>query len=263
LLDGSNAANLLSSIGVASKFSQQANDVYTQAIQDKNSAQSLTDTANVAKGILQGLKDKAQAAFDIAQNASNAAQAAYAESAKHRAELEAQLAAFRANAKAIEAKYLKGVQAAYGAGSGLGAGEISPSGWARPVAGWITSGFGWRIHPVSGVWRFHSGTDIAGPGCGAPIYAAHAGRVIYAGWYGSYGNFILIQNSDTISTGYAHIVTGGTLVRAGQEVGVGQNIAREGTTGDSTGCHLHFEVRINGVAVNAVPFMRSQGIIIG
>jgi len=100
-------------------------------------------------------------------------------------------------------------------------------------------------------------------GCGAPIYAAHSGKVIYSGWYGTYGNFILIQNTNTVQTGYAHIVNGGLLVKVGQTVGVGQHIANEGTTGASTGCHLHFEVRVNGVAINSVPFMRDEGIRIG
>jgi murein DD-endopeptidase MepM/ murein hydrolase activator NlpD len=161
-----------------------------------------------------------------------------------------------------EADYLAGVRATIAAAADLGAGEISATGWARPAAGRITSGFGYRVHPKYGTWRLHTGTDI-GAACNNNIYAAHSGTVVYAGWYGTYGNWVLIDNGDGISTGYAHIVNGGIKVQVGQEVGVGQPIAKVGTTGASTGCHLHYEVRINGVATDSVPFMRNQGITIG
>jgi murein DD-endopeptidase MepM/ murein hydrolase activator NlpD len=123
----------------------------------------------------------------------------------------------------------------------------------------VTSGYGSRVPPTGGVSPFHRGTDI-GAGCNSPIYAAHTGTVSYAGWYGTYGNFILIEHEGGISTGYAHIVNGGILVHSGQTVGVGHQIARVGSTGASTGCHLHFEVRVNGTAIDAVPFMRARGI---
>ena len=87
--------------------------------------------------------------------------------------------------------------------------------------------------------------------------------VTYSGPLGSYGNFILIRNDDGIETGYAHIVNGGLLVGRGAKVSSGQNIARVGTTGGSNGCHLHFEVRVGGKAVDPAVFMRNQGITLG
>jgi hypothetical protein len=123
-------------------------------------------------------------------------------------------------------------------------------------------GYGMRLNPVSHIWRLHAGTDISS-GCGKPIYAAHSGTVGYAAWNGSYGNFILINNGDNISTAYGHIVNGGTLVSKGQQVNAGDLIAYVGTTGGSTGCHLHYEVRVNGEATDAVPFMRNQGVTLG
>jgi murein DD-endopeptidase MepM/ murein hydrolase activator NlpD len=85
---------------------------------------------------------------------------------------------------------------------------------------------------------------------------------VYAGPYGGYGNYIRIDNSDGTGygTGYGHIVNGGILVKAGEQVGVGQNIAKVGSTGWSTGCHLHFEVYSGGTTTDPVPFMRKQGI---
>jgi murein DD-endopeptidase MepM/ murein hydrolase activator NlpD len=149
-----------------------------------------------------------------------------------------------------------------GGGGGAGAGIVGQSGWAKPAYGGITSGYGNRLNPYSHVWRLHAGTDI-GAGCGSPIYAGHAGTVVYSGWNGSYGNFIQIANGDNISTAYGHIVNGGLLVGRGATVSSGQLIAYVGTTGGSTGCHLHYEVRINNVATDAVPFMRNQGVTLG
>jgi murein DD-endopeptidase MepM/ murein hydrolase activator NlpD len=112
------------------------------------------------------------------------------------------------------------------------------------------------------VHALHGGTDLAA-GCNAPIVAAHSGRVIYAGYNGGYGNFILLDNGDGISTGYGHIVTGGIYVSAGEQVSAGQQIASVGSTGNSTGCHLHFEVRPNGTAIDPAPFMAARGAPLG
>ena len=262
-LNASNASDYLDGIGNAGKISERADGIYKKAVQDKNTAQSLTDEANVAKAILKDLKQKADQAYTIAQAAADAAQTALTESQTHRAVLEGQLKALTTNLKLTEKKYLKGVRAAFGAGAGLGAGQIAPSGWAKPAIGVITSGYGYRSDPAAGgAWRLHTGTDLAA-GCNIPIYAAHSGTVVYAGWNGTLGNWILIDNGDGTGTGYGHIVNGGILVHQGQHVGVGRNIARTGMTGGATGCHLHFEVRVNGIPVNAVPFMRSKGIRLG
>ena len=158
-----------------------------------------------------------------------------------------------------EAGYEAGVQAQYGAN---GATQISASGWALPTFGSITSGFGMRVNPFNGIYQLHDGTDMAN-GCSRPIYAGHAGTVDYAGWYGALGEFIRIQNDGTYETGYGHIAAGQILVHEGEQIHVGQLIARTGETGTATGCHLHYMVIINNVPVNPVPFMRGQGIALG
>jgi murein DD-endopeptidase MepM/ murein hydrolase activator NlpD len=257
-----NADTLLYGLGMSSKLSEQANAIYERALQDKNTAQSLTDQAEVAKGILEELKIVAEKAFQEAQAAAALAATKLQEQETHQAELQAQLVVLKANRAATEADYLAGVRERIGTGASLDAGEISASGWARPAAGPITAGFGYRISPTPGASTYHQGTDI-GAGCGNRIYAASSGTVIYAGWNGSYGNFVLIDHGGGVATAYGHIVNGGTLVSYGQHIDVGTNIAKVGSTGTSTGCHLHFEVRIHGVATNAVPFMANQGIRIG
>lgn len=134
-------------------------------------------------------------------------------------------------------------------------------GWSLPVAGRLSSRFGSRPNaPVAGVNGFHGGTDIAAP-CGQPVRAAQSGTVVEAGTQGSYGKWILIDHGDGLQTGYAH--SSQLLVSEGDYVATGTTIARVGSTGASTGCHVHFETRVNGESVNPVAFMSSRGITLG
>lgn len=262
LSDASGADDLLSRLGFASIIASQADGIYQAAIRDKNTAQSLTDQAEIAKRERDILRDAAEASFQIAQDAAIEAENMFQEQQAHQATLMAQLATLVENRRVTEEQYQEGVEAGGTPGSDLPPGAISSKGWARPAAGYISSGFGYRTHPIYNVVRLHAGTDLAG-GCGVPIYAARGGQVVYAGWNGGYGNFILINHGDGISTGYAHIATGKTFVRYGEQVSTGTHIANVGSTGGSTGCHLHFEVRDGGKAINPVPFMRGKGITLG
>lgn len=136
------------------------------------------------------------------------------------------------------------------------------NGWVRPNNGVRTSGYGWRVSQCGPSYcssSFHAGVDLAA-GCGAPIFAAHAGTVEYAGYNGGYGNYVRINHGSGIGTGYGHIVDGGIAVGYGQYVNAGDVVAYEGNTGNSFGCHLHFEVYVNGPTVNPIDFMASQGI---
>ncbi|MGC8894972.1 MAG: peptidoglycan DD-metalloendopeptidase family protein [candidate division WOR-3 bacterium] len=116
-----------------------------------------------------------------------------------------------------------------------------------PAAGTITSGFGYRRDPVYGGWRFHSGLDIAGPP-GTPIIATAGGTVISAGWDKGYGLAVEIDHGNGVTTYYAHCSR--LAVSPGMQVKRGDVIAYTGATGKTTGPHLHYEVRVNGVPRN-------------
>jgi len=268
---GDNAKNLLAQLGLASIVNDKSASVYEKATLDENTARSMGNQATVAQDALKALADDAQAALDAANAASDKANAALQAQEANKPRLEAQRASLLGNVQITEASYNAGVAAAAAAAAAAAkaAAENPPanggsnsSGWALPARGPISSGFGARIAPCSGCSSFHEGTDIAG-GCNAPIYAAHAGTVVYVGVYGGYGNYIRIDHGGGITTAYGHIVDGGTLVHRNQSVAAGQQIAKIGSTGNSTGCHLHFETRQNGVATNPVPFMAARGIRLG
>ncbi len=125
--------------------------------------------------------------------------------------------------------------------------------WPVPSCHTVSSGYGGRIHPTTGKYKFHGGLDIPGS-YGSAIVAANSGKVIWAGNRGdSYGNYVIIDHGGGVSTLYGH--SSKVLVSTGQRVSRGQRIANVGSTGRSTGPHCHFEVRINGSRVNPNPYV--------
>lgn len=163
--------------------------------------------------------------------------------------------------KAEEERRRKAAAAAAAAASGTPRGPSNPppstpppstSGGflSAPSAGWISSEFGLRYHPILHYWRLHSGRDYAAA-CGTPVYAAAPGSVVSAGWGGGYGNQVVlshgIQRGVSLATTYNHL---SSIVAGGGSVARGQLVGYVGTTGLSTGCHLHFETRENGTPVD-------------
>lgn len=125
-----------------------------------------------------------------------------------------------------------------------------PSIW--PTGGTVTSGFGWRISPWGEGSEFHQGIDIANS-LNTPIVATADGKVVQSGWSGGYGNLIQIDHGNSITTMYGH--NSQLVVSDGQQVRKGQIIAYLGSTGRSTGPHVHYEIRVNGNAVDPVGFL--------
>lgn len=123
--------------------------------------------------------------------------------------------------------------------------------WVKPAKGPLTSTFGARWGTV------HQGVDIAA-GMGSPMKAAKGGVVKIARWYGGYGNFVEIDHGNGITTRYGH--NSKLLVSEGQKVTAGETVALVGSTGDSTGPHAHFEVRVDGTAVDPIPYLKERGL---
>ncbi len=121
-----------------------------------------------------------------------------------------------------------------------------------PVAGTMTSPFGWRSDPLQGKQRFHSGIDIGAPH-GTPVYTPQDGVVIFSGTHGGYGNVVVVQHAGDLFTLYGH--NSYLMVKQGDRVGKGQMISLVGSTGRSTGPHLHFEVRQGNGYVNPLEYL--------
>ena len=116
-----------------------------------------------------------------------------------------------------------------------------------PLDGPVTSAFGMRVHPVTGVRKLHDGVDIGAP-CGTPVPSTGPGRVVRAGSAGAYGLQVQVEHGGRVATSYAHLSA--VTVRRGQQVTAGHVVGRVGSTGFSTGCHLHFMRLIDGRAVD-------------
>ena len=169
-------------------------------------------------------------------------QSALADTRETRAEYVGEVESLAAESAALAAR----IRAAQTGAGSTGTGQPSAAGFVWPCEGVVVSGFGVR-------WgRMHEGIDIA---CayGAPVHAAAAGTVIYAGWMQGYGNLVVLDHGNGISTAYAH--ASAILVSVGQSVGQGEEVSLVGATGHATGPHLHFEVRVNGVAVDPLSYL--------
>lgn len=133
------------------------------------------------------------------------------------------------------------------------------TGWTRPSDGPLGSPYGWRVHPVYHTRKHHYGQDM-GPGCNAPIWTVKDGLVITAGRSGGFGHLIEVDHGNGVVSRYGHMYSDGVLARVGDQVTSGQQVGRIGSDGVSTGCHLHFEVRINGQNVDPMAFLRQNGV---
>jgi murein DD-endopeptidase MepM/ murein hydrolase activator NlpD len=199
-------------------------------------------------------RSEQQFVLDQAQNDKSTAEAAYAELQASSAEITRTLQA-RAAERAAQAAAAASAVAAGSSDSGGGADTYQVQGSGQfiwPVNGPVTSPFGYRMHPIFGRMIGHTGIDI-GVDSGTPVHAADSGTVVDAGWMGGYGYAVLIDHGNGFATLYGHNER--VIVSAGQHVSQGQVISYSGSTGNSTGPHVHFEVRLNGVPVDPMGYL--------
>ena len=194
-----------------------------------------TDEARSVRDRLAANRDTLAAARELKRSA-------VASSRESREEYLAEVNALAAQSAALAAS-IRGSQAEAGSS---GTGAPSAAGFIWPVDGVVVSGFGMR-------WgRMHEGIDVTAS-FGTPIRAAAAGTVIHTGWLGGYGNLVVVDHGNGLATAYAHASS--ILVSLGQQVSQGETVSLVGSTGNSSGPHLHFEVRVNGVAVDPLLYL--------
>ena len=174
-------------------------------------------------------------------------------------ELNASSAQVSAMLKERQAARAAAAAAAAAAATQSSGGQGSSDNWVQgtgqlgwPVSGEITSPYGYRVHPIWGTTIYHSGIDI-GVDEGTPVHAADGGVVVWSGWMGGYGYAVVIDHGNGLSTLYGH--NSELAVDEGQSVAKGQVISYAGSTGNSTGPHVHFEVRVNGDPVDPMGYL--------
>ena len=231
------------------------------ADQAKQAAQAQVDATAQAKQVADDATAAATQAEQTVQSALDEQVAAQQAAAAQLAADQAMLASAQSDLDAINAQVAEMArQAAAAAAAGTtapgGYSGVSSHGLVRPVPGRVTSPYGWRIHPITHQRSFHDGVDLSAS-CGTPIHAAAAGRVTSEGWYGAYGQRIVLDNGwisgHYIVTSYNHMSS--YAVGYGATVAQGQVIGYAGTTGLSTGCHLHFSLWVDGNSTDPLSWL--------
>lgn len=281
--DSASAADvLLSRLAMMSKATERNTNLYEAAQTAQNNAVSLSAQAEVAKGEREELKIAAESAMQAAASAAEAAQTKLTQQEQQQQVLNAQLAALKDTTATTVAGYQERVRiedeqrrareaaaaaerarqqaawAAQQAAAGGGGGGGGGGSWVRPSGGWLSGTFGWCSNAYCG-GNNHTGIDLA-LGCGNPIYAASGGTVTFAGWAGMGGNMVYLNHPDGTQTRYAHMSS--IAAGRGAGVGTGQIIGYVGSTGASTGCHLHYETLQGGRFVDPRAFMGARGVYI-
>ncbi|WP_026208187.1 M23 family metallopeptidase [Catelliglobosispora koreensis] len=257
LVSAGSPKDLMVKISYARKIAESKKDALTELIAAERAAKTISSEAALASRAAEEASRQAKAALAEAEAARAAAErserelsefvrrqeGAVADAQKYRDEVVARHEEVKRESDRIAAELLAWQQAQGSTGPVLQPGARL----LMPVRGWKSSDYGQRYDPYYHVWQLHAGVDIAAGG-GEPIYAAADGQIASAGWRGGYGNYTCVSHGSyqgrSLSTCYAH--QSKILVGVGQWVTRGQLIGRVGTTGASTGNHLHFEVRLNG-----------------
>jgi murein DD-endopeptidase MepM/ murein hydrolase activator NlpD len=232
------AGQLLDRLGRVEQVARAGNDALPELLVARRAAEG-------AMTRLRAAETRSAAAADTARRRTASLRQALALQAAARRALEVKIAAYRREAREIEASSRRVTQVLRSRTRSAPPSGGSSSGLRWPVSCPRTSGFGMR-------WgRMHEGIDL-GCGSGTPVHAAASGTVVVAGWVGGYGNFVVIDHGG-LASAYGH--NSRLVVHKGQHVGAGQVVSYSGSTGHSTGPHVHFEVRVDGVPRNPLNYL--------
>lgn len=253
LLHSSSLVEFLSNYYVIEEIVQSDNQILEEIVQEETEIETKKKQLEEEKAELKQLKSKQDQTKIIMQNNRTVQQSEINKLSDSEKELQDKISKYKAEEAKVEALIMLAANNYEYAGEYVGGVMLWPVAKSGTV---ITSGYGGREHPIEGVSKFHTGIDIGNAGFGAPIVAAADGVVTLASYYGGYGNCVMINHGNGISTLYGHGQK--ILTEVGKEVKKGELIMEVGSTGMSTGPHCHFEVRINGVHTNPLPYV--QGI---
>lgn len=265
-------SNFLTRFEYLSYITKRDKQLVTQVEEMKTQLESQKATLEQQLSSLSALKSEEEDVKSLLEEQQGQQKSAYAELEKDEAALKEVIASMQATSDEIGEK-IKTLQAeeeakraAAAAAANQSNGAVTASAnasgykataagngiWPAPDSHVVTSNYGGRDYPLGGGYNFHLGTDIAAS-YGTPVLAYQAGTVLIASYHWSYGNYVVIDHGNGFSTLYAHMSA--LTVSAGQTVTAGQQVGLIGSTGSSTGPHLHFETRINGSNVNAGPYL--------
>ena len=256
LLSSSNIVDLISNYYLVSEIATSDTELLNEIEKQKQEIEQAKTTLETSKQELATSKASKQSVATQLQSAKSEKDAQVSKLSQEEQtiqkqidELEAQSKKIEQQIRASETQYQKQVQQVNG-----GAAPNGKFGWPVPGYYYITSYYGMRFHPILHVNRMHTGIDIGNAPYGANFCAVADGVVTSAGVNGGYGNTVIINHGGGISSLYAHASS--ILVSAGQTVTRGTPVSRVGSTGMSTGVHAHFEIRINGVTTDPLPYIQ-------
>lgn len=251
LLNSKNITDFLSRYYVIQEIVEYDNVLIKQVQEEKENIDLTKQKLENEQGEIKIIKAKSEQTSIVLGNMKTLQQSYINDLSDDEKKLQEQITAFKQEQAQIEAQIAAAnnnmdVDIQYTGGEML---------WPVAISGTvITSGYGVREHPIQGVIKQHTGLDIGGAPLGAPVVAAADGIVTYAGWLGGYGNCVMINHGDGIVTLYGH--GNEVLTEIGKEVKQGDIIMALGSTGNSTGPHCHFEVRVNGNYTNPLNYVK-------
>lgn len=251
LLKSKDLTDFISRYYVIEEITEYDNTLINQVKNQKESLEQTTQKLNNEQAELKIIKARKEQTTVVLNNMKTMQESYIKKLSDGEKALQEQITAYKKEQAEIEAKIMEITNTIIPNIQYTGGEMLWPVAASGTV---ITSQFGIREHPIQGVVKQHTGLDIGGADTGTPVVAAADGVVSYAGWLGGYGNCVMINHGNGVVTLYGH---GSKVVASvGQEVKQGDTILEVGSTGNSTGPHLHFEVRINGQYVNPLNYVK-------
>ena len=251
LLKSESITDFVSRYYVIEEIVEYDNQLIKQVQEEKNNIETTKQKLENEQSEIRIVKAKSEQTSIVLNNMKTLKQSYIDDLSEDEKKLQEQITAYKQEQAQIEAQILAATNN-IDADIQYTGGEML---WPVAISGTvITSEYGVREHPIQGVVKQHTGIDIGGAPLGTPVVAAADGVVTYAGWLGGYGNCVMINHGDGIVTLYGH--GNEILTEVGNEVKQGDTIMAVGSTGNSTGPHLHFEVRVNGNYTNPLNYVK-------